>query len=65
MLGSCIAQGPSVEAKELAKYKLYLVGVKEVKWDRGGMVGAGVIFFSMEKETKIINLEWDFWYTTE
>ena len=39
--------------KELARYKLNVVGVQEV------------IFFSMEKETKIIYLEQDFLYTTE
>jgi ABC-type methionine transport system permease subunit len=28
-------------ARELATYKLYLVGVQKVRWDRGGTVGAG------------------------
>jgi hypothetical protein len=28
-------------ARELARYKLYLVGVQEVRWDRGGSVRAG------------------------
>ena len=28
-------------AKELARYKLGLVGVQEVKWDKGGAVRAG------------------------
>jgi len=41
-------------ARELARYKLDLVGVEEARWDKGGRVRAGVIFFfSMEKETKI------------
>jgi exonuclease III len=28
-------------AREIARYKLDLVGVQEVRWDRGGMVRAG------------------------
>jgi hypothetical protein len=28
-------------ARELARYKLDLVGVKEVRWDKGGMVRVG------------------------
>jgi exonuclease III len=28
-------------ARELARYKLYLVGVQEVRWDKGGTVRAG------------------------
>ena len=28
-------------ARELARYKLNLVGVQEVSWDREGTVGAG------------------------
>jgi len=28
-------------ARELARYKLDLVGVQEVRWDRGGTVRAG------------------------
>jgi exonuclease III len=39
--------------KELARYKLDVVGVQEVK------------FFSMEKETKIIYSEQEFLYTME
>jgi len=33
-------------ARELARYKLVLVGVQEVRWDKGGTV----IVFSMEKK---------------
>jgi hypothetical protein len=41
-------------ARELARYKLDLVGVEEARWDKGGTVRAGdYIFFSVEKETKI------------
>jgi len=43
-------------ARELARCKLDLVGVQEVRWDKGGTVGAGDCnFFSVEKETKIVN----------
>ena len=46
-------------ARELARYKLELVVVQEVRWDKGGMVREWNIF-SMEKETKIINWKQDF-----
>jgi hypothetical protein len=42
-------------AKELARYKLDLVGVQEVSLDKVGTVRAGDYIFSMEKEKKIIN----------
>jgi hypothetical protein len=32
-------------ARELAKYKLDLVGVEEVRWDKGGTVRAGDYVF--------------------
>ena len=38
---------------ELTRYKLGLMGVQEGRWDKGGTVRPGVIFSSMEKETKI------------
>jgi exonuclease III len=47
-------------ARELARYKLDLLGVQEVRWDKGGTVRAGDYFFSMEKEIQIINWEEDF-----
>jgi len=47
-------------ARELAIYKLDFVGVQEVRWDKGGTVRAVDYNFSMEKETKIINCEQDF-----
>jgi hypothetical protein len=51
-------------ARELVKYKFDLVGVQEVRWDKGGTVRAGDYnFFPMGKETKI-NWEQNFWYTT-
>jgi hypothetical protein len=32
-------------ARELARYQLYLVGVQEVRWDKGGTVRAGEYTF--------------------
>lgn len=47
--------------RELARYKLDLVVVQKVRCDKGGTVRAGdQVFFSMEKETKIINSEQNF-----
>jgi hypothetical protein len=43
--------------RELARYKLYLVGVQEVRWDKGGTVRAGIILLYMEREMKVINWE--------
>jgi len=31
-------------ARDLARYKLDLVGVQKFKWDKGGMVRAGITF---------------------
>jgi hypothetical protein len=44
-------------ARGLAMYKLYLVGVQEVRWDKGGTVRAGYNTLYMEKEIKVINWE--------
>jgi exonuclease III len=52
-------------ARELARYKLDLVGVQEVRWDTGGNVRAGDCIFFYEKETKIINWEQDFLYNIQ
>ena len=46
-------------ARELARYKLDLVGVQEVRWDKGAQQEQRIIIFSMEKEMKIINGEQD------
>jgi hypothetical protein len=35
--------------KELGRYKLYLVGVQEVRWDKGDTVTAGDYIFFCEK----------------
>jgi len=52
-------------ARVLAVYKLGLVGVQEVRWDKGGTLRAGDYVFTMAKEAKIINWEQDFLYITE
>jgi hypothetical protein len=44
-------------ARELAKYKLDVVGVQEVRWDKEGTVRAGEYIFSAAKGRKIINSE--------
>jgi len=61
----CRAGSLSAAARELEGYKLDLVGVQEVRWDKGGTVRAGDCNFFYGKETKIINWERDFLYTTE
>ena len=33
-----------IVVRELAGYKLELVGVQEVKWDKGGIARAGVMY---------------------
>jgi hypothetical protein len=45
-------------AKEISKYKLYLVGIQEVRWDRGGTEPVGkyeYIHFRMERGMRIMN----------
>jgi len=41
------------------------MGVQEVRLDKGGIVRAGDYNFFYEKETKIINWEQEFLYTTD
>jgi hypothetical protein len=36
-------------ARELARYKLDVVGVQEVRWEKGGTVRERIILFFMEK----------------
>jgi hypothetical protein len=38
--------------KEISKYKLDLVGVQEVRWDRGGTEPVGNYIFFYEKENE-------------
>jgi hypothetical protein len=52
-------------ARELARYKLDLVGVHEVRWDRGCTLRAGDCNFFYGRENKNINWEQEFLYTTE
>ena len=53
MLGAYIGQGQLMTVvRELARYKLDLVGVREVRWDKGGTLRARDCIFSMENETK-------------
>jgi len=52
-------------ARELARYKLDFVGVQEARWDKGGEVRAGVLIFSMEKETKNHQLGTGFFCTPQ
>jgi len=51
-------------ARQLARYELDVVGVQEVRWDER-CTEQGIIFFSMEREAKIVSWEQDFLYTTE
>jgi hypothetical protein len=51
--------------RELARCTLDLLCVQEGRWDKGGTVRAGDKIFSTEKETKIVNFEQDYLYTTE
>jgi exonuclease III len=41
--------------RKLARYKLDLVGVQEVRWEAGGTEPAGEYNFSMEREMRIMN----------
>jgi hypothetical protein len=52
--------------RELVRYKLDLVGVQEVRWEKEGTVKTGAYsFFSVGKEMKIISWEQGFLYITE
>ena len=55
----------SQRRRGLARYKLDVVSVQELRWDKGAQYEQGIIIFSTEKKTKIINWEQDFLYTTE
>jgi hypothetical protein len=42
-------------SRELARYKLDLVGVQEVRWEGGGTEPTGEYTFFMEREMRIMN----------
>ena len=46
----CRAGSLMAAARELARYKLDLVGVQVVRWDKEGTVKAGDYSFSMERK---------------
>jgi hypothetical protein len=52
-------------AKQIPKYKLDLVGVQEVRWDRGGTEPAGQYTFFYGKGNKNHELDTDFSCTRE
>jgi len=52
-------------AMELARYKLDLVGVQEVRWDKGGTVRAGDYNFFYGKRNENYQLGTGYLYTTE
>ena len=59
-VGSLIAA-----AGKLARYKLYLVGVQEVRWENRGVLRRGDCNFSYGKKLKFIKWEQDILYTAE
>jgi hypothetical protein len=65
MLEACRIGSLRAAARELAKYKLDLAGVQEVRWDKRGTVIAGDYNFPMGMEMKIISWEQGFLYITE
>ena len=52
-------------ARELARYKLDVVGVQEVRWDKEGTVRTGDYNFFYGKGTRIINWEQVFLCTVD
>jgi len=66
MLGASVGQGHlTTVVRELVRYKSDLVGVQEVRYDKGGTVRAGDYIFFYGKGKKIVSWEQDFLCTTE
>jgi exonuclease III len=42
-------------ARELGKYKLDLMGVQEVRWEKGGLNGQRNVHFSMDRGMEVIS----------
>jgi hypothetical protein len=55
MQGSYISQGHLGVTRELARYKLGLMGIKEVRWDKGGTIREGnyILFYGKGNENRI------------
>jgi hypothetical protein len=52
-------------ARKLAGYKLDLVGVQDVRWDKGGTVRAGDLILLWKRKRKTSVGKRAFMYTTE
>ena len=57
--GTCCVRGLyrsgslTAGTKQLGRYKLHSGGVQEVRWNKGGTVIAGIIFFLWKKNRKL------------
>ena len=61
----CRPGSPTTAARELARYKLDLVGVQEVSWDKWGTVRATDCVFVYGKLNENNRLKQEFLYTAE